>query len=118
MLKNTLPKNALIAASLASFALAAQPALASAAAPAQADREVQHRMVSYADLDLSTAGGQAKFDARLRRAAATVCEANYGPHPLTEAMEARRCYRDALQSAQRTMANRGADLSAVRVAAR
>ncbi len=113
-------KNTLIAASLASLALAAQPALASptAATPAQAESEVRHRMVGYADLDLSTATGQAKFDARLRRAAAAVCEANYGPHPLTEAMEARRCYRDALQSAQRTMANRGAAMSAVQVAAR
>lgn len=116
-------KNTLIAASLASLAIAAQPVLASpaltsGAAPAHAEAEVRHRMVGYADLDLSTATGQAKFDARLRRAAAAVCEANYGPHPLTEAMEARRCYRDALQSAQRTMANRGAAMSAVQVAAR
>ena len=116
-------KNTVFAASLASLTLAAQPvlaspALASAAGPAQAETEVRHRMVGYADLDLSTATGQAKLDARLRRAAAAVCAANSSPHPLTEAMEARRCYRDALQSAQRTMANRGATMSAVQVAAR
>ncbi len=113
-------KNALIAAGLAGLVFAAQPAFANAAAPADAnpDRVVQHRMVQYADLDLSTAAGQSKFDARLRRAASAVCEANYGPHPLSEAMEARRCYRNAVQSAQRAMADRGAHLGAVKVAAR
>ena len=112
-------KNALIAAGLAGLVIAAQPAFASPAAPAEtaSDAVVKHRLVQYADLDLSTAAGQAKFDARLRRAASAVCEANYGPHPLAESMEARRCYRNAVQSAQRAMADRGLR-SSVKVAAR
>lgn len=118
-------KNALIATGLAGLVLAAQPALAQPAlaqSPAQTSANpevlVQHRMVKYADLDLSTAAGQSKFDARLRRAAAAVCENNAGPHPLAEAMESRRCYRNAIQSAQRAMADRGAHFSTVKVAAR
>lgn len=109
-------KNALIAAGLAGLVFAAQPAFASPAETAS-DAVVKHRLVQYADLDLSTAAGQAKFDARLRRAASAVCEANYGPHPLAESMEARRCYRNAVQSAQRAMADRGLR-SGVKVAAR
>jgi UrcA family protein len=114
-------KNTLIAAGLASLVLAAQPALAQSfdrSAPAGSEMTVQHRQVQYADLDLSTAAGQAKFDARLRRAASAVCEANYGPHPLSEALEARRCYRNALQAAQRMMADRGARHDSIKVAAR
>ena len=114
-------KNTLIAAGLASLVLAAQPALAQSidrSAPASSEMTVQHRLVRYADLDLSTAGGQSKFDARLRRAASAVCEANYGPHPLSEALEARRCYRNALQAAQRMMADRGASHDSIKVAAR
>lgn len=112
-------KTSIIAAGLAGLALA-QPAFANTAetAAANPDMVVNQRLVNYADLDLSTADGQARFDARLRRAAAAVCEANYGPHPLNEAMEARRCYRNALQSAQRTMADRGARHGKVRVAVR
>ena len=113
-------KNLLIATGLAGLALAAQPAFAQSAPSltASADIAVQQRLVHYADLDLSTAAGQTKFDARLRRAAAAVCEANYGPHPLSEAMEARRCYRNALQSAQRTIAARAASQGMARIAAR
>lgn len=117
-------KNVLIATGLAGLVLAAQPALAQttsgAAAPlsASTDVVVNHRLVEFADLDLSTAAGQTKFDARLRRAAAAVCEANYGPHPLSEAMEARRCYRNALQSAQRTIAARAASQGMARMASR
>lgn len=113
-------KNALIATGLAGLVLAAQPAFAQTAAPAPANPDVvvKHRMVQYADLDLSTAQGQSKLDARLRRAAAAVCDASYGPHPLSESMETRRCYRDAIQSAQRAMADRGAKLGTVKVAAR
>jgi hypothetical protein len=33
-------------------------------------------------------------------------------------METRRCYRDAIQSAERAMADRGAKLGTVKVAAR
>jgi UrcA family protein len=104
-------KTSMIAAGLAGLVLAAQPALAQSANP---ELLVQHRVVHYADLDLSTGAGQARLDARLRHAAAAVCEANYGPHPLAGNLEARRCYRSALQSAQRQMAS----LGTVKVAAR
>jgi UrcA family protein len=109
-------KNALIATGLVGLVFAAQPAFAQTAA--NPDLVVQQRMVQYADLDLSTAAGQSKLDARLRRAAAAVCDASYGPHPLSEAMEARRCYRNAVQSAQRAMAARGLTGTDVKVAAR
>lgn len=109
-------KNALIATGLVGLVLAAQPAFAQDAA--NPDVVVQHRMVQYSDLDLSTAKGQSTFDARVRHAAAAVCEANFGPHPLSEAMESRRCYRNAIQSAQRTMVARGLTGGAVKVAAR
>lgn len=112
-------KTALIATGLAGLVFAAQPALAqSAPANVNAEVQVQHRLVHYADLDLSTASGQSRFDARLRRAATAVCGTNVGPHPLSEAMEARRCYRTAIQSAQREMADRGMLSSAIKVAAR
>ncbi len=91
---------AAIAASLAGLALSTQPAAAQSAA----DQPAQH-LVSYADLDLSTARDQARLESRLRHAASTVCESNYGSHPLNEAMEARRCYRSALQSAHRQVAS-------------
>jgi len=114
-------KNALIATGLVGLVFAAQPALAQST-PAQSatnpEMVVKHQTVRFADLDLSTAAGQSRLDARLRRAAAAVCESNSGPHPLSEAMEARRCYRNAVQSAQRAMAERGANFSAVQVAAR
>ncbi|WP_421851996.1 UrcA family protein [Novosphingobium sp.] len=111
-------KTALIATGLAGLVFAAQPAFAHSATSAEADVQVQHRMVKYTDLDLATAAGQSAFDSRLRRAASAVCEANYGPHPLAETMEARRCYRNAIQSAQRAMADRGMRFSTVKVAAR
>lgn len=111
-------KNTLIATGLAGLVLAAQPAFAQNAASPNPDVVVSHRMVQYADLDLSTAQGQSKLDGRLRRAAAAVCDASYGPHPLSESMETRRCYRNALQSAQRAMADRSAKLGTVKVAAR
>ncbi len=113
-------KTALIATGLAGLVLAAQPAFAQsdAAASANSSVVVQHRMVRYADLDLATAAGQSELNTRLRRAASAVCESNYGPHPLAESMEARHCYRDALQSAQRTLADRGIKPATVKVAAR
>jgi UrcA family protein len=97
----------LIAAGLVGLALTAQPAAAQLASSSAEAVEVQHRTVNYADLDMATPEGQARLDARLRRAAAAVCESNYGPHPLSEAMEARRCYRTALQSARTTLASLG-----------
>lgn len=114
-------KTALIATGLAGMVFAAQPAFAQSAfvqPAANPEMQVEHRLVQIADLDLTTAAGQSKFNARLRHAASAVCETNAGPHPLSEAMEARRCYRNAIQSAQRAMADRGMRFSTVKVAAR
>jgi hypothetical protein len=110
----------LITAGLVGLALCTQPAVAAPAAKADTSmQQVQQRLVPYADLDISTPEGQARLNARLRHAAAAVCGASYGAHPLTEVMESRRCYRDALQSAQRSMASLGKDrLGMAKVAAR
>lgn len=114
----------LIAAGLVGLVLSAQPAAAQptsvlAATNSAEAAQVQHRLVSFADLDMATAEGQAGLDARLRRAAAAVCEANYGPHPLSEVMEARRCYRTALQSARTTIASLGtAKISTIKMVSR
>lgn len=89
--------------SLAAAALAGL-ALSGSAAFAQTGEVRTSQRVSYSDLDLASAKGQATFEARLRRAASSVCEANYGPHPLSEAMESRRCYRNALSSARASLA--------------
>jgi UrcA family protein len=100
----------LITAGLLGLAIFAQPALAQPAL-AQPDAvqsdasQAAQQLVHFADLDLTSPAGQAKLDARLRRAAAAVCEAGAGPRPLNEVLEARRCYRTALQSAQRAMAS-------------
>jgi len=103
MFKNTL----IIAGIAAGLALTVQPAAAQSAAAQSSGTEAMQRLVRYSDLDLSSAQGQAKLDARLRSAASAVCAANYGPHPLSEAMEARRCYRNALNAAQRQVASIG-----------
>ena len=113
-------KNALIAAGFAGLVFAAQPAFANSAAPGEyaSDVVVKHRLVHFGDLELSTAAGQAKLDARLRRAASAVCDATYGLRPLAEVMEVRRCYRNAIQSAQREMADRSTRVNTVRVTSR
>ena len=94
-----------ITAGLVGLALCAQPAAAQSVQFDAQAAELPQRLVAYADLDLSTARGQARLETRLRHAASAVCEANYGPHSLNEAMEARRCYRTALQSAHRQVAS-------------
>lgn len=102
----------LITAGLAGLAFCTQPAAAQTAvspvAPLNAyAAQAEQRLVHYADLDLSSPKGQAKLEARLRSAASAVCGTGYGPHPLNEAMEARRCYRTALQAAYRQVASIG-----------
>lgn len=102
-------KTQIIAGITAGFAaglvLCAQPAAAQAASQ---ELDSSQRLVHYSDLDLSTAKGQARLENRLRSAASAVCETNYGPHPLNEAMEARRCYRSAIDAAHRELASNGA----------
>lgn len=101
----------LITAGLVGLALCTQPV---AARPGQSysfnetgQAEVMQRQVHYADLDPATPKGKARLEARLRAAASAVCGASYGAQPVGEAMEARRCYNKALQSAHRQMADIG-----------
>jgi UrcA family protein len=102
-----------IVGGLAGLVLCTQPAAAHSAASLPAEianpaLEPMQREVRYADLDLSTAKGQARLEVRLRSAANAVCGSNYGFNPLSEAMEARRCYRSALDGAHRQEAGIGA----------
>lgn len=90
---------------MASLGLAAMAGLTLMAQPAHATPYAQvSKEVRYADLDLTTAHGQAALDARLRRAASEVCSNGPGPHPLADEVSARRCYKQALQSARQSYA--------------
>ncbi|MEO0032617.1 MAG: hypothetical protein RIS94_2375 [Pseudomonadota bacterium] len=84
-------------AAFATLGLLGQPAFATEYA--QVSKEVR-----YGDLDLTTPHGQAALDARLRRAASDVCSNGPGPHPLSDEVSARRCYKQALQNARQTYA--------------
>src|ERR1700749_1433631 len=82
---------------LAAPTLVTGPALAQAA---QINDEAPRQIaVSYADLNLNTAGGQAVLAARIHRAAETVC----GPEPdsrdLKRLMPFRRCMKESLNAA-------------------
>jgi UrcA family protein len=84
-------------AAFAALTLTAGPALAR---PAQADDEAPRQAtVSYADLNLNTAGGQAVLTARLHRAAEAVC----GPEPDSRDVKAQmafqRCMKQSLNTA-------------------
>lgn len=78
-----------------------------AAAQAATAGETRSRLVTYSDLDLATAQGQDALDARLRRAAARVCPASPGPHPLAADDDAQACYRQALEQARAQFAALG-----------
>ena len=97
----------LITAGLVGLALCTQPAAARSAQSESQFGQAMQRQVHYADLDLATPKGKARLEARLRTAASAVCGANYGSQALGEALEARRCYSNAMQSAHRQMASIG-----------
>lgn len=88
------------------IAAAAASTIAFAAAPAAFAEEpvTMTRLVRYSDLDLASPEGQARLDARLRYAAARVCETSAGPHPLSEEISSRRCYTRALNGARQSFA--------------
>jgi UrcA family protein len=108
----------LIAAGLVGLVLSSQSAAAQSTAHDSAGSQARHRVVQFADLDLATPVGQSRLEGRLRRAASSVCESNAGPHPLSEAMEARSCYRTALESAHRTIAGMQASTGKVKMVSR
>lgn len=83
-------RQSLIAAGLFGLALSAtQPAFAGT------------RSVGYADLDLTTAAGNAKLDARLKAAAKTVCDLNRKDASAAEYEIGRRCFIEAYANARR-----------------
>ena len=87
--------------------LALVPALALSAAPARAadsDAEVHQMAVPYHDLDLATAKGRARLQARLDRAAAMVCGQPDGLRPAFTDEAARTCYNTALAHARTALA--------------
>ena len=92
-------RSAIAAAALFGLAFAAQPAFSADGTFVPMSKEVR-----YSDLDLSTPQGQSALDARLRRAASEVCAVNMGTNPLAEEIQARRCYRKALESARQNYA--------------
>ena len=100
-----LTKTILSAWIAAGLMLSAQTAEAQSAPAQAANTLAAQRLVHYADLDLTSAKGQATLAARLRSAARAVCDTSYGAHSLNEVMGSRRCYRSALQSAQREAAS-------------
>jgi UrcA family protein len=55
--------------------------------------------VSYADLDLSSAAGRAKLNARIRSAADRLC-AYEGVQPVQEKSERRQCFQAAMASTE------------------
>ncbi|MEP6785029.1 MAG: UrcA family protein [Sphingomonadales bacterium] len=74
-------------------------ALAAHVAPAQAASVA----VSYADLDMSSAGGHAQLEARIAAAARRVCRVTDNRN-LGEVMAANGCYRDAVAATKPQLA--------------
>ena len=84
---------------LAGTAAAIAMALTLGVAPVQAQTPVQaHKMVPYADLDLTANDGAAHFDRRLVRAVAQVCDT--GSRELRSILDARKCDRATLAQAR------------------
>lgn len=92
----------LAASAFAAAVIFVQPAFA---APAPGTFvETRSKVVNIDDLDLATVEGQAKLDARLRRAAGAVCDIATGPHSLADRSLEMRCFNDALASARESYA--------------
>ena len=89
-------------ATVAAFAAASIATTAAFAQPLAL--ETRSKVVTYSDLDLASAEGQAQLDARLRRAAGAVCDLASGPHPLAETVNEQRCFNDALKAARASYA--------------
>jgi UrcA family protein len=83
-------------AALAAVTLIAGPALA---APAQTEDSPRQAAVSYADLNLSTATGQAALVARIHRAAEAVCGGEPDSRDVKAQMAYRGCIRRAVDTA-------------------
>jgi UrcA family protein len=90
--------------------------VAIAQAPMVVEAELPRAVVSYADLDLRSAAGEAKLRARVESAAAQLC-LHDGTLPLTEQKERARCFREAMASAEAQIAHAAAN-EAIRLAGR
>jgi UrcA family protein len=83
---------------LAGLAAIVLPALAQAQPPIVVEG-LPTAIVNYADLDLSSPAGQAALDARVRRAAQSLCDVR-GVRDIGQAMASRSCLTFALGHAQ------------------
>ncbi|MGZ3276196.1 MAG: UrcA family protein [Caulobacteraceae bacterium] len=83
-------------AALAAVTLAAGPALAH---PAQDEDGPRQAAVSYADLNLDTASGQAVLVARIRRAAEAVCGGEPDSRDVKAQMTFRGCMKQTVGTA-------------------
>lgn len=72
-------------------------ATAASAAESDATHEERATMVSYADLDLSTASGEKTLKGRIRFAARKVCQVS-GMGPVKDSMYTRACMNKALEN--------------------
>jgi len=81
------------------FAIASAALLAGSTFAAPALAEEGSRMVTYSDINLESAKGQAVLEERVRRAARQVCEVGAG-RSLRERATERACYRLAMQQSQ------------------
>ncbi len=91
--------------------LGISPAMAQSA---DADTEVHSMVLHYGDLDLSTAKGRGQLNTRIREAAASVCGMQPGVRTQPQIEEFRDCYNQALNHAQRTLAQKQQDMQLVR----
>jgi UrcA family protein len=66
--------------------------------------------VSYADLNLDTAAGRDRLEARIHRAARSACGDYESRRPLSEREAVSRCVRSARESARTQMAARMSDI--------
>ena len=84
-------------AALAAFTtLIAGQALAQ---PAQSDNDARRMAVSYADLKLDTAAGQAQLMGRIHHAAEMVCGPSPDLHQVKAVMAFKRCMKQSTETA-------------------
>lgn len=76
--------------------LAAAPSLAQPIVSTAPRGETESVTVSFADLNLNTENGWARFDGRLRAAARTVCDVRPEQETLVRENATNRCFRSAL----------------------
>ncbi|MCP3736511.1 UrcA family protein [Sphingomonas sp. RP10(2022)] len=94
-------------AAVAAIALSCLSAGSALAAPMDARREAVSMRVSHVGLDLRTAAGRTRFDARVRRAANFACVPVGGS--VEQRMDAQRCIKEMVDDAAVQLAARFRD---------